>query len=244
MGKGGVVVGSREAAFDRVEAAWRELNRVPASWQHAYSEASTECTRLAQSGRWLRGEADLLSIVGRQHQEAVHSAAIAWLLDPAGSHGLGAGFLERFLTAIGLHDIAATIASDSSGPPEALVTSEVNLVHDDAAGRIDIRVDVLGNVIIIENKVNAAEHGNQLHRYRTLADTHPDLIDTKRTTLVLLALAPRERILAEARREGFVAVTYRDGVRIPLAGTLSLGGDGPGRQAAFEYLKTIERMTT
>jgi hypothetical protein len=233
-----------EPQFTGASTAWRQLNAVPVSWQLAYDEAATACRTLAGSGRWLRGGTDLLSIVGRQHQEAVHSAAVAWLLDPAGSHGLGARFLARFLAVAGLEDVVAVIEDEDLGPADAMVATEVGLVHDDTAGRIDIKVDISGHVLIIENKVNAAEHGNQLHRYRTLADTHPELVGAKQTILVLLALAPRQRLLDEAEREGFVAVTYREGVRDPLAQALSEDSTGPGRPAALEYLRTIESMTS
>lgn len=41
-----------------------------------------------------------LSILGRTYTERWHSAFLAWLLDPAGSHGLGDFAFRRLLVAM------------------------------------------------------------------------------------------------------------------------------------------------
>jgi len=59
----------------------------------------------------LQSQPNLFRAVGRTYTETWHSAFLGWLLDPAGSHGLGTFPLKRFLAAAAGADI---------GPPDAM----------------------------------------------------------------------------------------------------------------------------
>ena len=104
---------------------------------------------LRSEGRWTRGPADLLSVLGRRHRETYHSKAIAWLLDPLAPHGLGDRFLQAFLGLIG----------EGRGVKLDLVrvATEVFRRVDTGTCRADVVVWTEAFTLIVENKVYAAE---------------------------------------------------------------------------------------
>lgn len=114
---------------------------------------------------------DALRVV---RQEIRHSNFLAWLLDPAESHGQGQVFLRAVLM-----DLLR------QAPAEARPLSPVELDGEDLAG-VEVRrewqhIDLLvlsadpKIVIAVENKVLSAEHSGQLGRYRkTVARHFPD----------------------------------------------------------------------
>src|SRR6059058_3853009 len=66
----------------------------------------------------------IFNAVGRTHTETWHSALLGWLLDPQGSHGLGAFPLTRLLLLLKLRD---TLAPATRGVDfnELLVTADI-----------------------------------------------------------------------------------------------------------------------
>ncbi len=107
--------------------------------------------------------------------EIRHSNFLAWLLDPAESHGQGPLFLKAVLM-----DLLR------QSPPELRPLSPVEIDSAELRG-VDIRrewrnIDLLimckdpAFVIAIENKVGSKEHSNQLDRYRkTVAEEFGDV---------------------------------------------------------------------
>ena len=113
----------------------------------------------------LLAEFNLFDVLKIERRELQHSALLAWLLNPRGSHGLRDYFLRRFLAA------AAAEASDRG-------IAEVTPLDVDGWELANIEVanerhhiDILliggtdGFVCLIENKVGAEEHSGQLGRY-------------------------------------------------------------------------------
>lgn len=98
---------------------------------------------------------NVFKICGVDRSELMHSAFIANLLNPNGTHGLGSKFLEEFLLTC---DVSVPNALES-----VLVTTE----ESHGEGRFDI---ILRNdcdwVLMIENKVDADEGYKQLQRYQ------------------------------------------------------------------------------
>ncbi|MCH8150994.1 MAG: PD-(D/E)XK nuclease family protein [Planctomycetes bacterium] len=110
------------------------------------------------------GRFNIFDALGVARAEIRHSNFLAWLLDPAESHGQGALFLKAILMDL----LAQT-------PPELRPLSPVELDGVELRG-VDIRrewrnIDILITcedppfVVAIENKIDAAEHGKQLSRY-------------------------------------------------------------------------------
>ena len=98
-------------------------------------------------------------------EERLHSKFIAELLNPSGSHGQGALFLEKFIESTGTKGILNKIDNVTVD-----VEFSIGPVTEISGGRIDILLrDQCNNLIIIENKINAGDQENQLLRYYNFA---------------------------------------------------------------------------
>jgi hypothetical protein len=117
---------------------------------------------------------NIFSSLGIINQEIRHSNFLAWLLDPKETHNLSDYFTTSFLKL-------ATNNDTNENP-------ELNIIDIDTLDLTSLQVyrewnniDVLlvdddkKVVCIIENKVNSAEHSNQLLKYRNIVETnYPD----------------------------------------------------------------------
>ena len=103
---------------------------------------------------------NIFKILGVQSSEVqLHSAFIAELLNPKGSHGQGTLFLEFFMEQVGID-----FAFDCSNAK--VVTEEyIGSVTDTTGGQIDILISDRNSCIVIENKIYADDKENQLIRY-------------------------------------------------------------------------------
>ena len=94
-------------------------------------------------------------MLGIARREVLHSNFLGWLLDPAGSHGLRAIFLERFMR-------------DVIGQWDGLRVLEVERMDLNAVDvrrewrHIDILVKCDRFVVVIENKIDSQDHSDQL----------------------------------------------------------------------------------
>ena len=130
-----------------------------AAWESTVLLLSKEQQDLQAQGRWVRGRSDYLGVLSLARAEVKHSAMIAWLLDPIGSHGLGLRFLDRLLGRC------------YDPPPDVHpgeVTTECEVVGRDC--RADIIVSAPMWTLVIENKVDAVEGPEQCGRlYRAFS---------------------------------------------------------------------------
>lgn len=100
-----------------------------------------------------------------------HSAFIAELLKPDGSHGQGTTYLDLFLQGL-------SIEADAFTAKGAKVKVEFNIggvnLEEGTGGRIDILLtDTGGRHLVIENKVYAGDQNCQLLRYH---NAYPDAL--------------------------------------------------------------------
>ena len=113
---------------------------------------------------------NIFQIIGLTSDEVrVHSAFLATLLDPQGSHRQGDLFLRLFTKQ--LSQIVHNFDTES-----AVVECEkyIGRMTETTGGRIDIHIsDEKGHKIIIENKIYAPDQTNQLIRYHNYA---PDAV--------------------------------------------------------------------
>ena len=111
----------------------------------------------------LSAEFNIFEAIGAVRQELRHSDLLAFLLDPSENHGLGDGFLRRFLQR--------AVAGAASQAPISPVDLDVWELDDVEVRRewsnIDILVVDARNrfVALIENKIDSGEHSDQLRRY-------------------------------------------------------------------------------
>lgn len=97
------------------------------------------------------------------NETRTHSAFIAELLDPNGSHGLGDQFLRSFVNTI---DCLKSWNFDTQSAKVQKERSIGNINEDySEGGRIDIVVESRGKAILIENKIYAGDQEKQLTRY-------------------------------------------------------------------------------
>ena len=112
-----------------------------------------------------RGEQfNMFKACGVNHYENTHSAIIAELLNPQGSHGQGSIFLSSFIRICCSHDFTFSLQG---------VEVHTEFPIDD--GRLDIFVkNKNGQIIIIENKIYALDQPEQLKRYEKYAKKYKD----------------------------------------------------------------------
>ena len=125
----------------------------------------------------LLADFNLFDVLGIATREPQHSAFLAWLLDPLGSHGLRDYFLRRFLSEAanearecGIVEITPLDDADGWKLTDVKVATER---HD-----IDILLidESDGFVCLIENKIRIGEHSDQLRRYlETVKYQYPGL---------------------------------------------------------------------
>lgn len=107
------------------------------------------------------GRFNMFRVLGVNHYETTHSAILAELLDPKGSHGLKKDFLEAFVK-IAFSNEAFQIFD--------VEDAHVYTEYYTADGRVDILIeDGKGHAIIIENKIYAEDQEEQLKRYNKFA---------------------------------------------------------------------------
>lgn len=134
-----------------------------------------------------------------------HSALLANLLDPQGSHAQKYLFLDRFLKMFKFAGFPV---------PDGDITSSRWLVEKEKVtqwGNLDLVVSCrsLGYLLVIENKVWAEEQPEQLERYH-------NWMQTRRSTLPNQVLIYLTREGAESYTHGghpYFALSYRDDIR-------------------------------
>lgn len=113
----------------------------------------------------LLADFNLFDVLGIARAELRHSAFLAWLLDPRGSHGLRDYFLRTFLLQVARE--ASNLEVGDITPFE--VDSWKLLDIEVATERYYIDILIVGRddgfVCLIENKIGSGEHSNQLSRY-------------------------------------------------------------------------------
>ncbi|UPL50215.1 PDDEXK-like family protein [Hymenobacter sublimis] len=107
---------------------------------------------------------NIFHILGLQTAEVrTHSAFLAELLNPEGSHGHQGAFLDLFVQQLGFPDFNTRAATVE-------IEKHIGFISEDGleGGRIDICLFQLGgHAIFIENKIYAGDQKNQLLRYHT-----------------------------------------------------------------------------
>jgi hypothetical protein len=138
------------------------------------------------------GSRTIIDILRKGNQELFHSSIIAWLLDPKGEHGYGAGFLNAFAEAV-----------EQKGYPKfraALRVSPTVKITTETTGRkspYDLRLDIGATVVVIENKTKSLGDDPQFEKYQG-----------EKTVLVALGLC--DMSYSENVKEKFPLVTYAD----------------------------------
>jgi hypothetical protein len=98
--------------IEEVRAEWHAFAQPPPLDLERFAAVKADADDLVDRGLWTSGPGDMLSVLGRQRDELIHSRLIAWLLVPTNRHGLGltatsdpARSVWRAMSYRELHDI-------------------------------------------------------------------------------------------------------------------------------------------
>ena len=118
---------------------------------------------------------NIFEALGIVRQEIRHSNFLAWLMNPAQTHGLGDSFLKGFLLKTSV--TARQLGIETISPIDVDVWDLSATEARREWKNIDITLldESRKFVCVIENKVRSSEHSDQLRRYREIVETEfPD----------------------------------------------------------------------
>jgi len=147
---------------------------------------------------------NVFNILGLSTAEVrTHSAFIAELLNPKGSHGQETLYLDLFLRCIPKDDTPFVFESNGATVEVEYSIGEVN-IQNGTGGRIDILLsDNANRHIVIENKINAGDQEGQLWRY------HNAFPSAYIYYLTLNGGKPDEKSIGKGSFK-FICISYKD----------------------------------
>lgn len=181
--------------------------------------------------RLLRGELfNMFEVCGVNHYEVTHSAIVAELLNPQGSHGQRELFVEAFIKSINLQDFNFELVG-------------VNVITEMVApnGRIDIVISNSNNqAIIIENKIYASDQWQQLKRYDDFAKTKY----SRGYKILYLTLNGSDPNDEESKNVEYITISYKHHIIDWLLQCKHLAIDKPLiRETLNQYILHIKNLT-
>lgn len=205
------------------------------SLQHLLKEVSAIKKRYDKIAEISGENFNVFKILGLSSNEVrTHSAFIAELLNPKGSHGKGSIFLEIFLNSIKINNIDINTA-------QVEIEKYIGTITEDPpkGGRIDIVVtDELGNEIYIENKIYAGDQEKQLLRYHN---------NNPKATLIYLTLngtEPSESSRGNIDIKDIKILSYRDNIKDWLEQCIIKSvNHSILRETLIQYLYLIKHLT-
>ena len=214
--------------------------------QRFFQEVASICAlgQAQQEERNRKGENyNLFSILSIERYELKHSALIANLLDPKGSHGCGDAFLRAFFE-IALKGTAYPF--ESSTPPNSYTEHYIGPIAGDTGGRIDILVESSRYGLIIENKIYAGDQDKQLTRYDNYGK---ETFGADKYLLAYLTLygydASKESTATKSAEEvGYLRLSYAEDILRWLEQCVRLADNKPlVRESLNQYIRTIKQLT-
>lgn len=117
---------------------------------------------------------NIFEAVGMERQEIRHSKFLAFLLDPNESHHMGDAFVKRLLQRAVMDSPSAT-ASITSFEREPWDLKDLSVWREWRNLDIFMVDEQRKLAVVIENKIDAGEHGDQLDRYyEAVRQEYPD----------------------------------------------------------------------
>ena len=218
--------------------------------QRFFQKVEKICTheQALQKERYHKGENyNLFSILNIERYELKHSALIANLLDPKGSHGCGDAFLRAFFE-IALKERAYPF--EECTLPHSYTEYYTGPIAGDTGGRIDILVESKSKSshygLIIENKIYAGDQDKQLTRYDNYGK---ETFGADGYLLVYLTLygydASKESTATKSAEEvGYLRLSYAEDILRWLEQCVRLADNKPlVRESLNQYIRTIKQLT-
>jgi hypothetical protein len=172
------------ALSERVAALLPKLDeKISAAYEEARARVTREASWALPPLEW---EVDLLSALGKGRVETAHTQCLAYLMDPKQRHGLGVSVLREFFALLGRvipgEDAFELLARETEDNARRLRTMRVSAEDvmeapskgghgEPLACRCDVWIELLEEgkslFVVIENKIDAGEHGDQLSNYES-----------------------------------------------------------------------------
>ena len=191
-------------------------------------------------GEWF----NVFNVLGMSTDEVhTHSAFIAELLNPQGSHGCGDEFLKAFIEIIpGLEGFEIETVR-----AKAQVELSIGRINEDytEGGRLDIIAYTDIHAIIIENKIYAGDKYNQLLRYHEYAESRYKN-NNRILYLTLDGGSPSEGSTGKQMKEGkdYYSISYARDITNWLQRCIAIAVSKPlVRETLFQYLNLIKQLT-
>ena len=169
-----------------------------------------------------------------------HTAFLADLLNPQGSHCQGAAFLNLFLAL----DALKNGEPDEYKGPETFQVSEEAFTDQ---GRIDILLQKNDACIVIENKIYAADQNAQLERYNRYAlNKGYSEGQIKLVYVTLDGSSPSEQSRGNLSKERVICLSYGEDIIYWLEECMKLKEIqriSPIREVLFQYRNLLNELT-
>lgn len=146
---------------------------------------------------------NIFEMLGQSSREMTHSAFIAGLLNPKGNHAMGTISLDLFLERFHIRNF-------DSASAEVVVEKDCGVEREESGrhlgGRIDIFIqDKNDNIIVIENKIYAADQDYQLERYWNSTDCKAAIF-----YLTLDGHEPSKNSCGSIPKASYTCISYSD----------------------------------
>lgn len=182
------------------------ISEIDTETEQALTRLVMDCPELT-SLEALLSRFNIFRVLRAAQYEIRHSNMLAWLLTPDETHGLGDRFFRRWLMQV-VHNVEGEAKHRLKLPSpieiDALDIESVEVARE--RENIDLliivrAIDGASWTICIENKVESAQHSNQLRRYRELVERK--YVDAEHRLFVFLT-----KYGEEPNDEGFVVSSY------------------------------------
>ena len=180
---------------------------------------------------------NVFNTIGLWSEEVrLHSAFIAELLNPKGSHGLGGLFLKAFLEELDLPDDYINVQRCSQN----IVERVIGPVTETKGGRIDIIIEDGDHAIIIENKIYAGDQYHQLLRYHNYGKKK----FPNGYKLIYLTLDGHEAESCSVGKEDYETISYENDIIEWLEKCCAIAEGKPLVQSVIkQYCDLIKQIT-
>ena len=213
--------------------------------ENLFGQVTTLIKKYNEIARLTGDNFNIFKTLGLSTSEVrLHSALLAELLNPKGSHGLKEKFLKLFIQKIVMNN-EGTI--DLSEIENATVVVEKWVGYIDVERNIGGYIDILiqlsnDRAIIIENKIYAGDQEGQLRRYHNF---------NKNAIIVYLTLDGKEAVDHTTKNQGNpdnqikpIYVSYKEGIRDWLELCKKEAVDYPIiRETITQYINLIKHLT-
>lgn len=226
-------------SFSTMHDSWRyeEIKRIERFFERFKGARSIIAERASDLEAREASTFNLFRVLGVRSNEVRHSAFLAALLDPAGSHGQGDLFLRHFLELCRSKNAAfAALPVKTAG--RWIVDTEWDTKGH---GRMDIVLFCrsLGFLAVIENKIYAQEQDVQLSRYAEWLH-HGELSSASQKMLIYLTLDGK--LSATDNGAEYIRMSYANDVVQILMSTLSSIKASHVKRAVEDYLAIVESL--